>query len=170
MNRLLFGPYPLFRIPVRPKAAFLDIDKTLIKEGERQEKFLALDPKWVWALKQERERYRFRILTYGDPHHGVIYKITLFRPKRMEWSREETKRLMRAEEMEGMEGIRWFAEGSCLEIVHKEATKAGGVRFICQSLGILPRDAAAMGDGPEDEEMMELCASSLRGRIRRSIQ
>ncbi len=72
--------------------------------------------------------------------------------------------------MAGMKGIRWFAEGSCLEIVHKEATKAGGVRFICQSLGILPGDAAAMGDGPEDEEMMELCTSSLRGRIRRSIQ
>ncbi len=231
MNRLLFGPYPLFRIPARPKAAFLDIDKTLIKEGERrltsktvtdlkalardkcrlffatslpyreamrrcqevwplfeggifsggghvafskegemQERFLALDPKWVWALKQEREQYRFRILTYGDPRHGVIYKITLVRPKRMEWSQEETERLMRAEEMEGMKGIRWFAEGSCLEIVHKEATKAGGVRFICQSLGILPGDAAAMGDGPEDEEMMELCTSSLRGRIRRSIQ
>lgn len=30
MNRVLFGKYPLFRIPRRPKAAFLDIEGTLI--------------------------------------------------------------------------------------------------------------------------------------------
>ena len=34
MNRVIFGPYSLFRIPTRPKAAFLDIDKTLILQGE----------------------------------------------------------------------------------------------------------------------------------------
>ncbi len=30
MNRILFGPYPLFRIPRRPRAVFLDIQGTLI--------------------------------------------------------------------------------------------------------------------------------------------
>lgn len=39
MNQILFGPYPLFRIPRRPKAVFLDIEGTLIPEtdfrGER---------------------------------------------------------------------------------------------------------------------------------------
>ena len=39
MNQVLFGPYPLFRIPRRPKAVFLDIEGTLIPEtdfrGER---------------------------------------------------------------------------------------------------------------------------------------
>lgn len=34
MNQILFGPYPLFRIPRRPKAVFLDIDGTLIPDGE----------------------------------------------------------------------------------------------------------------------------------------
>lgn len=29
MNQVLFGPYPIFRIPRRPKAVFLDIDGTL---------------------------------------------------------------------------------------------------------------------------------------------
>lgn len=33
MNQILFGPYPLFRIPRRPKAVFLDIDGTLIPWG-----------------------------------------------------------------------------------------------------------------------------------------
>ncbi len=32
MNRILFGEYPLFRIPRRPKAVFLDIDGTLLSE------------------------------------------------------------------------------------------------------------------------------------------
>lgn len=30
MNQILFGPYPLFRIPRRPKAVFLDIEGTLL--------------------------------------------------------------------------------------------------------------------------------------------
>ncbi len=35
MNRILFGEYPLFRIPRRPKAVFFDIDGTLLpKKGD----------------------------------------------------------------------------------------------------------------------------------------
>lgn len=34
INNILFGPYPIFRIPVKPKAVFLDIDGTLIPKGE----------------------------------------------------------------------------------------------------------------------------------------
>ncbi len=33
MNRILFGPYPLFRIPRRPKAVFLDIQGTLFPQS-----------------------------------------------------------------------------------------------------------------------------------------
>lgn len=33
MNHVLFGPYPLFRIPRRPRAAFFDVDGTLIPVG-----------------------------------------------------------------------------------------------------------------------------------------
>ncbi|NBI85873.1 hypothetical protein D3Z47_06475 [Lachnospiraceae bacterium] len=35
LNQILFGPYPLFRIPRRPKAVFLDIEGTLLhKQGK----------------------------------------------------------------------------------------------------------------------------------------
>lgn len=33
MNQILFGPYPIFRIPRRAKAVFLDIEETLIPKG-----------------------------------------------------------------------------------------------------------------------------------------
>lgn len=33
---LFFQPYPAFRIPVYPKALFLDVDGTIVKEGERE--------------------------------------------------------------------------------------------------------------------------------------
>lgn len=33
MNQILFGPYPLFRIPRRPKAVFLDIEGTLLPDA-----------------------------------------------------------------------------------------------------------------------------------------
>ncbi len=36
MNRILFGDFPLFRIPRRPKAVFLDIQGTLIPNGHRE--------------------------------------------------------------------------------------------------------------------------------------
>lgn len=36
VNALLFGKYPLFRIPRRFSAAFLDIDGTLLREGEKK--------------------------------------------------------------------------------------------------------------------------------------
>lgn len=34
LNQVLFGPYPIFRIPRRIKAAFFDIDNTLIPQGK----------------------------------------------------------------------------------------------------------------------------------------
>lgn len=36
MNRILFGDFPLFRIPRRPKAAFLDIQGTLLFDGSSE--------------------------------------------------------------------------------------------------------------------------------------
>ena len=36
MNRMIFGDYPLFRIPRKAKAVFLDIDGTLIPAGEHK--------------------------------------------------------------------------------------------------------------------------------------
>ena len=37
MNRILFGPYPLFRIPRRPKAVFFDIEGTLLQKRGMKE-------------------------------------------------------------------------------------------------------------------------------------
>lgn len=37
INQMLFGPYPLFRIPRRPKAVFLDIAGTLLPEEDDKE-------------------------------------------------------------------------------------------------------------------------------------
>ena len=36
MNQALFGPYPLFRIPRRPKAAFFDIEGTLLSTKQKE--------------------------------------------------------------------------------------------------------------------------------------
>ena len=36
MNQMIFGAYPLFRIPRKAKAVFLDIDGTLIPERNRE--------------------------------------------------------------------------------------------------------------------------------------
>ncbi len=36
MNQVFFGPYPVFRIPRTVKGAFLDIEGTLIPEGEKE--------------------------------------------------------------------------------------------------------------------------------------
>ena len=36
MNQMIFGAYPLFRIPRKAKAVFLDIDGTLIPEKNRE--------------------------------------------------------------------------------------------------------------------------------------
>lgn len=258
MNRVLFGPFPLFRIPAKPKAVFLDIDGTLIpkggrgipgrtvdciqalakdgcrlffatslpygvakkscgevwqlfdggifaggahvafeKDGERREFFSPLEQEWLSALKQQGESFHFRAVAYrygdgssGDGSRGGIYKITLVRPKHMGWTGREAGELgrqwgARAERTKGdgeesagaetgflggewvMENgkgrVRWFAEDNCLQIVHEKATKAEGVRRICQVLGITPKEAAAAGDSLEDREMMELCSFS--GRI-----
>lgn len=37
MNHILFGPYPLFRIPRRPKAVFFDIEGTLLSDAENDD-------------------------------------------------------------------------------------------------------------------------------------
>ncbi len=208
MNRILFGNYPLFRIPRRPKAAFLDIDGLLVPEGEtgvperlaadirrlaadgckmffatslpyreaskkcrhlwglfwggvfaggahillksdkeEREQFFFLKERVVWELKQRQREGHFRFLVYRDEHGGKIYKITLIRSKHQGWKEREGNK----------DGIRYFTEGNCLQIVDERACKAEGVKVICRWLGIAPAEAVAAGDSREDEGMMELC-------------
>ncbi len=61
MNRVLFGPYPAFRIPRRPKAAFFDIDGTLISHGVSSEKYIVSEDilAGLAALSKERTRLFF---------------------------------------------------------------------------------------------------------------
>lgn len=219
MNRVLFGNHPLFRIPGKPKAVFLDIDKTLIPEGEtcipgrtvtdiqalvnhgcrlffatslplaaakhkcrevwnlfaggifaggahvvlqadeeRRERFLPVGGELLLQLERLKRKYRFRILTYEN--FGIIYKITLVRPKHMGWEREAAALEKEWSEAADENQVRSFAEDNCLQIVNAEASKAGGVKLICRWLGITPGEAAAAGDSEEDKAMMELCLSS----------
>lgn len=219
MNRILFGNYPLFRIPGKPKAVFLDIDKTLIPEGEtcmprrtitdiqalanqgcrlffatslplaeakhkcrevwnlfaggifaggahvvlqgderRKERFLPVDRELLLLLEQLKRKYGFRILTYENS--GLIYKITLVRPKHMGWKEEAAALEKEWSETASGNQVRSFAEDNCLQIVNAKASKAGGVKQICHWLRIEPKEAAAAGDSEEDKEMMELCLSS----------
>lgn len=72
MNQILFGPYPLFRIPRRPKAVFLDIEGTLIS-GEN-----AVLPEIYQGLRVLRER----------EHARLFFATTLPYPEAMERCRE----------------------------------------------------------------------------------
>lgn len=229
MNRVMFGPYSLFRIPRRPKAAFLDIDKTLIpqgegrvdhrtatdlqalaadgcrlffatclplrdakkkcrdvwhlfeggifaggahvvfgREGERREHIFPIESKWIEKLKHRSGDGHFRMLVYRQGEAGAVYKITLVRPGPMGWSWQDVRDLgIRVDRESGFMGgfwdmgedqVRWYVEDGCLQIVNRRASKAKGVRMICESLGISPKEAASAGDSPEDREMMELCS------------
>lgn len=221
MNQILFGPYPNFRIPRRPKAVFLDIMGTLVpKEGpeglksfgiplrtklaletlrregtflflattlpekdarevcgetgqlfaggvfaggahvyakwgdRRQEYFYRLDCGPLSGIEALKRELGFRMLFYRNGE--ILYKLTLVRPGRRCWSYEEEQRLAEALEPGYRSRVRWIREDSCLQLVAKEATKAGGVRRICGWLGIPLSEIEAAGDSPEDEEMMGL--------------
>ncbi len=70
MNSVLFGPYPVFRIPRRPKAVFLDIDETLIPEkGGRVSNLVAED---LAALAKSGETYLLFATTL--PYQEAIHR------------------------------------------------------------------------------------------------
>lgn len=218
MNQILFGPYPLFRIPRRPKAVFFDIEGTLLQKQngkasipqdilagltalsleriplffsttlpyqeakkrcrqiwtlfsggvfaggahilfpkEGRESFHYLDTLDLTELLQLKQVLRFRMLTYKNC--GRIYKITLCRPIRLPWEEGELQAVRDAFSNRNAEGIRVFAEGSCLQIVAKKADKAEGVRMLCKWMDILPNEAAAAGNAPEDAKMLHICTN-----------
>lgn len=216
MNRILFGPYPLFRIPRRPKAVFLDIEGTLLqKQGEQtfvpeavlagltalsleqiplffattlpypdagkrcrkiwhlfsggifaggahlffwkenREAFSYLEESCVLELDRRKGEFRFRMFTYRN--QGKVYKITLCRAARRSWREEEVQRIAAAVPEIAAGRVRYFVEGSRLQLVAAGADKAKGVKTFCRWLGILPEEAAAAGDLAEDAEMVRLC-------------
>ena len=63
LNQLLFGPYPLFRIPRRPKAVFLDIEGTLLPKKsagsslyKKEESGSGISKEWITGLTVLAER------------------------------------------------------------------------------------------------------------------
>ncbi len=222
MNAVMFGPYPLFRIPRRPRAVFLDIMGTLVPEnsqgrgkeeflpgtktrlaletmagegallfwattlpakearrycqeaaplfsgggfaagahvyaeykGRKREYFHRLECGSLARLKALREKLGFRILSYR--HGELLYKITLIRPERRPWMAEEANQIKNTLEPECRKEVRWITEGHCLQLVAAKATKANGVKMICEWLKIPLPEIAAIGDTGEDKEMMEL--------------
>ncbi len=219
MNQVLFGPEPIFRVPRRAKAVFLDIVGTLLpaegsrpdrfspwilagleglyrekiplffattlpyrearqrcggiwhlfsggifaggahlvvnRAGERWESIQALEETCLPVLERVREDLCCRMRSYRRQER--LYKVTLLRPEAAQWSEEERTKIGERLRFAGLNGIRAFAEGNCLQVVPERATKAEGVRRICRQLQISPEETAAAGDSPEDAEMLELC-------------
>ncbi len=218
MNQVLFGPYPLFRIPRSPKAVFLDIEGTLLPAedsgGEprnadvapdvmagleilagqkvcllfattlpyreamercrkirhlfaggifaggahlvleqKRESFYELEDTWLADLAALKKECGYRILTYRNC--GKLYKVTLLRPAHRPWLRQEAEMVM--SRVSHGKKVRYYIEKNCLQIVSADACKARGAEVLCRWLGISTKDAAAVGDSREDEEMMELC-------------
>lgn len=232
-SQVLFGPYPVFRIPRRARAVFWDIEGTLIQkdpmdkkkhakgnaargslvsdsakkclealagedtllffattlpyrdamkrcqeilhwfqggvfaggahvyldlDGKQQEFFYELDEEILYQLEPDCTVFGYRILKYRAKER--LYKLTLLRPPERPWAEDEVQRLMDRVTSDCRKNIRWILEGNCLQIVSAEATKAEGVRMLCQWVKIEQKDAAAVGDSEEDAEMMRWCQSS----------
>lgn len=220
MNQVLFGPYPLFRIPRCPKAVFLDIEGTLLPSNasgggsrtadvpanvivgleilakqnvcllfattlpyreamercrkirhlfaggifaggahlvleRKREYFYELEDSWFTDLAVMEKEFGCRILTYRNS--GKLYKVTLLRPAHRPWTQQEAKEVM--SRVSDGKTVRHCIEGNCLQIVSADAGKARGVERLCHWLDISPKDAVAVGDSEEDEEMMRLCNS-----------
>lgn len=216
MNQVLFGPYPLFRIPRCPKAVFLDIDGTLLPSkdygGEpriadvapdvmagleilarqkvqllfattlpyreamercrkirhlfaggifaggahlvleqKRETFYELEDTWLADLAALKKECCFRVLTYRNC--GKLYKVTLLRPAHRPWLWQEAEKVMG--HVSDRKAVRYYIEKNCLQIVSADAGKARGAEVLCRWLDISAKDAAAVGDSREDEEMMK---------------
>ena len=67
MNQAMFGPYPLFRIPRRPRAVFFDVAGTLIPGEGRDDGIPAETAEGLAALKKEGAALLFATtLPYGE--------------------------------------------------------------------------------------------------------
>ena len=93
-----------------------------------------------------------RVLAYRNGEG--IYKITLLRPRRRPWGEADAGRIWEAVPKRSREGLRYFLEGHCMQIVAADADKAGGVAQICAWIGVSPGEVAAAGDSEEDEGML----------------
>lgn len=213
MNQILFGPYPLFRVPRRPKAVFLDIEGTLLPNKEttnvpagimaglealarekiplffattlpykkamercskirhlfvggvfaggahvvfhqKQEYICVLKAAWLTEIFSLQRKFGFRVLVYRE--HDKLYKVTLLRPLHRFWDVQEVEKLMHCISF-GDEGIRYFIEENCLQVVSDAADKASGAKMLCGWLGVPLNETVSAGDSEEDKKMVNCC-------------
>lgn len=57
----------------------------------------------------------------------------------------------------GDEGIRYFIEENCLQIVSDAADKASGTKMLCGWLGVPLNETVSAGDSEEDKKMVNCC-------------
>lgn len=122
----------------------------LEKDDEVLESFRYLEPDVFSEV--ERLEGDHRVLAYRNGEG--IYKITLLRPRRRPWGEADAGRIWEAVPKRSREGLRYFLEGHCMQIVAADADKAGGVAQICAWIGVSPGEVAAAGDSEEDEGML----------------
>lgn len=96
----------------------------------------------------------FRVLVYR--HGGRIYKITLLRPRRRPWEEREAAKIWVSVPEVGRRSLRYFLEGSCMQIVSAQVDKARGAAILCGWMGIRLSEAAAAGDPKEDRDLIGL--------------
>lgn len=215
-NHLLFGRYPLFRIPRRYRAVFLDIDGTILPQGETQipsltaatfqafyhaeiplffatnlpflqarrkcreiwplfsggifaggahlrfdqeEQIYPLEPALIHYLNQQRSRFHFRFFAYRQK--TILCKITLSRPQHCPWTLREIQALSAAIPPDLLGRIRIIHEENRLQFIDAKAGKAKGIRTICTKLNIPLWQTAAVGNIPEDREMLSICGTAI---------
>lgn len=216
VNHLLFGRYPLFRIPRRYRAVFLDIDGTILPQGATQippltaaalqafyqaeiplffatnlplpqarrkcreiwhlfsggifaggahlrfsqeEQICPLEPALVHHLNQQRSRFYFRLSVYRQK--TILCKITLSRPQNCPWTPQEIHALSAVLPPALLGKIRIIHEENRLQFIDANAGKAQGIRTLCTKLNIPLQQTAAVGNIPEDREMLSLCGTSI---------
>ncbi|MCH4886448.1 HAD family phosphatase [Acidaminobacter sp. JC074] len=83
-----------------------------------------------------------------------IYKILI--PFKSQSDKEDLIKRYRS-----VEGIALFPSGGALEVVHKDASKGNGVKFLCESLNIGPENLIVFGDQDNDISMFEYAHTSI---------
>lgn len=218
-GKWFFGRYPLFRVPWKPKALFLDLDGTLIPEtgggkinhnmlkylrgtspdlplflatsltqkeaatrcpdivsllsggiyasgahvvihrdDEKAVFFHEINAPQLSGLTALEKTYGFH--THFHRHNGTVYKVTLAKPRRQEWTADDIQRVLEAspvKEAISSGYVRCFSEQNCLQFVGRGIDKGSGIRQICSQLNISPRETAAIGNSPEDIPMFHVC-------------
>ena len=126
----------------------------LREEKGEKEVLYPMDRRWLRIMREEGRNRHARVLAWE--RRGILYKITLLRPKQLPWKEDEIREVSENCDNRGEGQVRVFAEDCCLQVVPYTASKAEGVKTLCLWLGISLSEAAAAGNSAEDEEMLRI--------------